>query len=422
MNLQNNRPVSPWTYIAVVLGVALGLSVSLGPSTHATAGIFMRPLHAEFGWGRFVVSLSHSASFLGLTLGSPLIGMLMDRFGVRRVIMLIGVIYGLVFAAMSLQNGGVAIWVGLSLLGGICGASVSVVSYLSVLPQWFDRHLGLALGLATMGLGIGVIVMPPIAQYLVTTFGWRTAYLILGGGTIPVTLLACALIKERKGVNSAVRDGHRRSDATAEGHSLAEAIRSYRLWAIWLTFLIGSSCTLALVPQLPAMLADRGFGPADAARGVSMLGFGLLAGRFITGVLIDRVHAPFVACIFFIAGAAGALLLHFSQSYSSLLVAAGLIGLTIGAEGDLISYLVRAYFGVRSFGTLYGIAYSGYGLGSVIGPLAIGAYFDQHGNYELPLIVLPLLLLTASALVLTLGRYRVNGNNPDGLTSSLTEA
>jgi len=419
MDQLNNRPVGRWTYFALVLGAALGMFAGLTPSFHAAGGIFARAVGMEFGWGRSVASLSYSASMLGLTLGGPLVGMLMDRFGVRRIIFVLGLAYALAVIGMSQQNGSIALWIGLSGLVGIFGAAVSVVGYLAVLPQWFDRRLGLALALAMCGLGIGTMIMPPFAQYLASNYGWRAAYAVLGAGSIPLTLLACLLIKERKPVK---RSGQPGRSAPADGVPLADAVKTYRLWAIWLIFLVGSSCTLALVPQLPTMLADRGFTPADAARGASVLGIGLLAGRLLTGVLLDRIHAPFVTCVFLVAGACGILLLRVSHDFSALLCAAALVGLTIGAEGDLISYLVRSYFGLRSFGTLYGLCFSGYGLGAVIGPVAIGAYFDRHGNYDLPLIILPCLLLGACVLSLTLGRYRDSGRGLASTTSSLIGA
>ncbi|CAG9186048.1 MFS transporter [Cupriavidus pinatubonensis] len=419
MDQLNHRPVERWTYIAVVLGAALGMFAGLTPSFHAAAGIFVRAVGPEFGWGRSVASLSYSASMLGLTLGSPLVGLLMDRFGVRRIIVVLGLAYAIAVIGMSQQNGSIALWVGLSGLVGIFGAAVSVVGYLAVLPQWFDRRLGLALALAMGGLGIGTMLMPPFAQFLVSSFGWRTAYILLGAGSIPLTLLACTLIRERKQVQRTRQPGR---SAAVDGLPLAEAIKTYRLWAIWLVFLIGSSCTLALVPQLPTMLADRGITPADAARGASVLGIGLLAGRLMTGMLLDRLHAPFVACAFFVAGACGIFLLRASHDFSALLCAAALIGLTIGAEGDLISYLVRSYFGLRSFGTLYGLCFSGYGLGAVIGPVAIGAWFDRFGNYEQALVVLPCLLLVACMLTLTLGRYRNAGQPLADMKSSLNGA
>jgi MFS family permease len=413
MDRQGIRHIGRWTYVSIVIGAAIGMFAGV-TSFNSVPGIFARPLAAEFGWGRMEMSLSFSATLLGMAVGSPLIGMLMDRFGIRRVITWSGVAFGLAVICMSKQDGSKVMWIGLSALIGVVGAGVSVLGYLAVFPQWFDRRLGLALALAMCGLGIGSMVMPTFAQYLMTHYGWRTAYVILGGASLPLMLLACSLLKEHK-VDA--RDRRSTLPMCTEGMTLGRAMKGYRLWAIWLTFMLGSICTLALVPHLPSMFIDRGINVEDAARGASMLGVGLLAGRLLTGVLLDHVHAPLVAVLFFLGGAVGILLFHISRDYQVLLLAAALIGLTIGAEGDLISYLVRAYLGMRSFGTLYGIAFSGYCLGSVVGPLGIGAYFDRYGSYDLLLVVLPCVLVGACALILTLGRYPGTSGRIEAVTS-----
>jgi predicted MFS family arabinose efflux permease len=260
------------------------------------------------------------------------------------------------------------------------------------------------------------MVMPQLVQYLVSNLGWRAAYAVVGGASIPLTLLACALIRERKG---ALPRGRQTAARSTDGLSIGEAVRSYRLWAIWLIFLIAAACTHPLVPHIPAILADRGFSGADAARCASVLGIGLLVGRLLTGILLDRIHAAVVTFLFFIVGAGGIVLLYATVDFQGLLLAAGLVGLTIGAEGDLISYLVRSYFGLRAFGTLYGIAFSGYGLGAVIGPVATGAYFDRYGSYDLPLQLMPVLLVGACVLSLTLGRYPRAGESLAAANPSL---
>ncbi|HBO81217.1 MAG TPA: MFS transporter, partial [Cupriavidus sp.] len=169
-----------WIYVSVILGAALGMLAGYAPLFNATAGVFVRPLAAEFGWGRSQASLSYAASMFGLAVVSPIVGAMMDRFGVRRVIVCSAIVFGLATAAMSLQNGSMLMWVALSVVVGVSGAATSVLGYLAVLPQWFDRRLGLALGIAMCGLGAGTVILPITAQFLVTTFGWRMAYVGLG--------------------------------------------------------------------------------------------------------------------------------------------------------------------------------------------------------------------------------------------------
>lgn len=397
------QPAGKWIYISVVFGAALGMLIGYSPLFNATAGVFSRPLAAEFGWGRSEAALSYAASAFGVVIVSPLIGTLMDRFGIRRVVAISAVVFGLAIAAMALQDGSKTRWIILSIVVGVSGAATSPLGYLSAVPQWFDRRLGLALGIAMCGLGAGTVVMPMTAQYLVSTYGWRAAYAVLGGGAIFFSLMACGLLRERQRI---VQHAAANTAQSTEGVAISATLRSYRLWAIWLTFVLASASTLSLVPHLPAMFVDRGFSAAEAAYSASTVGIGLLIGRIGTGILIDRIHAPFVACTFFFGGAIGLLLLRGAADYNTLLASTVLIGLAIGAEGDLISYLIRAYFGARFSGTLFGVAFSGYGFGAVVGPISLGAWFDRQGNYEVPLMAMPCLLLVAGLLTLSLGRYR----------------
>lgn len=397
--------ISRGGYASVVLGAALGMFAGYAPLFNGTAGIFMRPVAAEFHWGRSEVALSFAASMLGLALVSPLVGRWMDRYGVRRVILLSALLFSLATMGMALQPGNLVLWVLLSAVVGMTGAATSVLGYLSILPQWFDRRLGLATGLSMCGLGVGAVILPASAQYMVTHLGWRMAYAGLGGVALVLAVAAFLLLRERR-VATASHDG-----AGAGGISLSQAVRSYRLWAIWVAFTLVSAATIAVNPHLPAMITDKGFTPAEAARMASMVGLGLLLGRLATGLLLDRIHAPYVAVVFFAAGCCGLLLLRDSHNYSALLLASALVGLTIGAEGDLVSYLIRVYFGQRSFGTLYGIAFSGFGIGAVAGPVCMGLYYDAHKQYGLPLVVMSCMLVVAAALLLSLGRYERLGSH-----------
>lgn len=396
---------SRWGYTAIILGAALGMFAGYAPLFNGTAGVFMRPVAAEFHWGRSEVALSFAASMLGLSLVSPLVGRWMDRYGVRRVVLVSAVLFALATAGMALQPGNLAVWVILSIIIGMTGAATSVLGYLSIMPQWFDRRLGLATALSMCGLGVGAVILPAAAQHMVMHSGWRMAYAGLGAGALVLGVAAYLLLREHR-----VEAGPRGA-ADAAGMPFGQALRSYRLWAIWVAFTLVSAATIAINPHLPAMVADKGFTPAAAARMASMVGLGLLLGRLVTGLLLDRIHAPYVAVAFFAAGCCGLLLLRDSHDYSVLLLASALVGLTIGAEGDLVSYLIRAYFGQRSFGALYGIAFSGFGIGAVAGPVCMGLYYDAHKQYGLPLVIMCCMLVLAAALLLSLGRYERLGRH-----------
>lgn len=396
---------------AIVAGAAIGMAIGYAPAFNATAGVFAPAILREFHWTREQAAISYAASMGGLAAASPFVGMLMDRFGVRRVILVSAIVFSLAVACMSLQSGGSGAWIALSLVIGVAGAATSVLGYLAILPQWFDRRLGLATGCAMIGLGIGAAAAPTATQHLIAVFHWRHAYQIIAGVSLVGSLLACALIRERKRAPRSVRhDGHF-PDVT----EMAPAFSALKLGIIFAVAFLASSATLSLNPHLPALLTDRGLSAGAAAHCASLIGVGILIGRLLSGILIDRLHAPFVGAGFFLAGAAGYLLLMNAASLQSAMLACACIGLAIGAEGDLLSYLVRAYLGLRRFGLHYGIAFAGYAFGAVVGPLMVGRYFDLNGNYELPLRLAPVVLLVACALLISLGKYRaLRSTQPEG--------
>jgi MFS transporter, OFA family, oxalate/formate antiporter len=400
MEAEAGREGSAITNIMNVCGAALGMAVGFAAIFISTNGVFIPAVLRDFHWGRAQAAQSYAASMLGLALVSPLIGILMDRFGVRRVVLISAFIFAVAMACMGLQNGNTFWWIGLSLIIGMSGAATSVLGYLAILPQWFDRRLGLAIGLAMVGLGVGTIVLPALSANLIAMFGWRTAYQVLAAISLAGALLAFLMLCENRKPYKAVA-------AATHGTSVSFAVRhkSLKVFVIFVGAFLASSAVLSLGPHLPALLMDRGISAQDAAKSASLIGLGILVGRLSSGFLVDRVHAPFVACCYFLCGAAGFILLRQVDSYQGALLASVLVGLAIGAEGDLLSYLVRAYIGLDGFGLFYGIVFSGYSLGAVVGPVVTGRYFDTHQNYSLPLQAGPVLLVTASLLFLSLGRY-----------------
>ncbi|WP_321796002.1 MFS transporter [Caballeronia sp. J97] len=408
------------TYVRNVVGAALGMAVGFAAIFIATNGVFIPSIVRDFHWGRAQASQSYSASMLGLALVSPLVGVLMDRFGVKRVVFVSALAFAIAMACMAFQTGNTVSWIALSLLIGMAGAATSVLGYLTILPQWFDRRLGLAIGLAMVGLGSGTVVMPALSAYLITQVGWRHAYQVLAAISLAGALVAFLLLREKPGIQRKLRRH------TGSGTSLAGVgpvrRRALKVFLIFAGALCASTAVLSLVPHLPALLMDRGFSASEAARCASLVGLGILIGRLTSGLLVDRIHAPLVACMYFASGAIGFVLLRQIESYEGALLASVLVGLAIGAEGDLLSYLTRAYLGMEKFGLFYGIVFSGYSLGAVFGPMATGHYFDATRSYVLPMQIAPILLLAACLFLLSLGRYSKPGTHGSGSLNGVAVA
>jgi MFS family permease len=399
----------------VVLAAGLGLAFHAGPLIVPTFGVFLKPLSQEFGWSRTQISLAFSLFTLGLTITMPLIGRLVDRMGARTVIVRAVLLFGLGVLSLSFLSAQLWHFYAVYLFLGIVGGGTAMVPYTKVISRWFDRQRGLALGLAGAAFSVSAALMPPLAQTLIATVGWRHTYGIMGllviGITIPVVVL---WLKESPEVMGLTPDGETLGPgvmatqrSAAEGMSFQEARQTSAFWFMGGAFFLISigfhGCVIHLVP----LLTDRGLSTQSAALVASATAMAGLTGKVGVGYLLDRCFAPYVAVCFFCGFALGLLLLWSGAAGSVVLMAVALVGLGLGAELDVMPYMVSRYFGLRAFGEIYSYTFALFTLGGVIGPLLMGAGFDATGSYRVVLGTFALAALTAAGLMSRLGPYRV---------------
>jgi len=378
----------------VVVAAAIGSFLSYGPISAFTFGVFIKPLHEEFGWSRTDISLGFSLSLLMLSVVAPVVGRLIDRCGARRVIVPSVAVFGAGVASMSLLSPSLWHFYAVYVLLGVVSVGAATLPYLTVVSQWFDRQRGLALGLAMIGVGLGTFVMPALAQALIDAVGWRSAYVVLGAMVICITIPVVApFLKETPTLMGLQPDGVTATQSTPTQHGNepqgltgAEVWHLITFWQVVLAFFCMSvsvhGCLIHLVP----MLTDRGLSDQSAALATSFLGGALLVARVGAGYLLDRVAAASVA-IAFLAGASLGVLLLWNEAVGILaFVAAILIGLGVGAETDLMPYVVSRYFGLRAFGEILGYVLTAWGLGGVVGPFVMGVGFDATGSYSTVLL------------------------------------
>lgn len=197
-----------------------------------------------------------------------------------------------------------------------------------------------------------------------------------------------------------------RLDPQKEGMSFPEAWHTDTFWLMVSAFFLMSASVHGCLIHLVPLLTDRGVSPQNAALATSLLGGALLLGRVGAGYLLDRFFAAAVAVCFFCGAALGFILLWSEVTGSLAFAAAFLVGLGLGAEGDIIAYLVSRYFGLRAFGEIYGYAFAAFTLGGVVGPLLMGVGFDSTGSYGLVLSAFVVATLVAAGLMTRLGPYR----------------
>jgi MFS family permease len=385
----------------VVLGSLLGLMVGNGPIMQFTFGIFLKPITEEFGWNRTQASL---ALVLGVTLTAicvPFAGGLMDRHGVRAVTLPAIALLAAFTAAVAFVATSPILFIVLYGLMGIAAAGQTPLPYAKAITAWFDDKRGLALGIAMAGVGLGAALIPQFAQALVSSYGWRGAYIGLGVGVFMLAFPAVLFLVKMPPRES----GNTQPSAQAlPGLSLREAAHTSEFRALAATCFLVACATNGTIAHVVPLLGDRGVTASEAAGSLAFAGLSLIIGRIWAGYMLDRMHGPIVSAVFFALPLIGIGLLAANVSSPALCVV--LIGLGLGAEVDLIAYLTSRYMGLKSFGEIYGLLFAIFLLGSAVGPLVMGVSFDVFASYGPCIAVFAGALIAAIYLMLRQGEYR----------------
>ena len=404
--LQNHPPHSlsesdPGYYgWRVALAACFGVMAGFGSLFVYTFAAFVKPLGAEFGWSREVVS--RGFGFAAITLGacSPLLGRWIDRYGPRRIILPCMTVFGCGVALLALLRSQVWQFYVTCIVLGAVGNGAAHLAYSRSISTWFQRRLGMALAFVMVGAGLGAMILPVVAQTIITHSGWRAAYLSLGCIALLLGLpLSWRYVRERGPVeNPAALVEH-------SGKTWQQGLQSFPFWIIVAVLCVSSISMNGAITQMSALLTDRGITAKQAALCASMLGGSSLLGRVVVGWLLDRFFGARVALLVNLVTAAGVFLLARANSFSAGCAAAALIGVGAGGEAAITPYLLTRYFGLRSFSTLYGLTWSFYAASAAVGPVILGRAFDSTGSYSSLLVALAAALAAAAATNLLLPRY-----------------
>jgi predicted MFS family arabinose efflux permease len=387
----------------IVFGATLSMLVGQGPVILYTLGLFIKPLNQEFGWDRASISAAGGVAATFSAISVPFVGSLIDRWGVRTVLLPIVVLCASSVALIALTPKSVLVFMLLFAVTGVLGSGQGPLGYAKCVSAWFDSRRGLALGITMSGIGLGAASIPQYAQFLIGNLGWRAAYAGLGLLTLIVAFPAVFLfIREPAKAKTAAAQSsaseHRPPDL-----EVREVLGGRRFWLIACALLLVSTVTQGLVVHTVPLLTDNGYSPEAAATLMIAVGLSTMAGRLLSGYLVDRIFAPFLAAFFFALPCLGIYLL-----YSTVSPVVGIIslGLASGTEIDMIGFLTPRYFGMKRFGQLYGYLFASFVAGSAIGPYMMGLAFERLHSYEPALWMFSAFMLIASGAILSLGPYR----------------
>jgi MFS family permease len=385
----------------IVLAALIGTACGMSGISIFTLGVMTKPLADTFGWSRAEIQGLLACFVVGALIGSPIVGLLMDRHGVRAVTIASTVGFAVSLVLLGLFTNSLWQFYAFGVLSGTVGAGTTSVTWSRAVMSWFRIKRGLALGVALTGSGFCAAFAPIYATWLVQEFGWRMAY--VGLAVLPALIaLPLTLLFLRPPPEATTAE----VTADQEGKTLPQALRTYAFWGIGLGLLLAGFGTSGVIPNLIPLLTDRGLTAMGAAEIAGLMGFAVIAGRLLAGYLIDRIWAPAVAAVLLGVPAVASFILAGEQhSQMVTTVAAMVVGLAGGAEYDLLAFLTARYLGFKHFGAIYGTMYAVFITGTGIAPIVFGAFYDVQGDYVTALYFGAACFVGSAAMMLTLGRY-----------------
>lgn len=395
------------------LVIAASMAFSFTSIMTAAAGLFMEPLGKEFGWSRALLSSGTSIAAVTTFFLSPLFGLFIDRIGVRPLALPGLALMAVTIASLAFLNGEPWMWFAIwSVYAAAALATKSTVWTASVASA-FDAGRGLAMGLVLSGSALAQGITPYLTNFLIDSYGWRMAFVWLGLGWGSLALVLC-IFWLRDGYDASRKARAANPDAAhgkslladAPGLSIPEAWRSSALWRIAISTLIIMVVSIALVVHQIPILQSIGVDRSVAAAWASIAGLCGVAGKLVTGWLLDRYAARWVGGLTLGATTMTFVLLLMPDRSMAMIVAAMLInGYAAGTKLQITGYLTSAYGGMKNFGLVFGSMASLIALGSGFGPLMAGFLYDHYGNYDVYLWIGIVGTLISSFLIFGLGPY-----------------
>ena len=384
----------------VAAAAFVGVMVSFAPIVPYTFSLFLNPLHAAFGWQREAIAGTFALAAITVAVVSPGIGVLLDRFPPRRIILPSIVVFALALASLSRLGPSIQRFYLTYFILGLVANGTAQFAYTRTILTWFTRRRGLAVALILTGSGVGSILIPPLTQWVIDHHGWRNAYLMLGGIALLGMPLTALLVRNRP-------VAPREDESLMSGMTVAAALRTSPFWILASIIMLSAFGENGLVTNLAAMLTEHGVTVQAAALALSVRGGAGILGRLCTGFLIDRFPAQRIQTAILLVSAAGTFILAFSGTSVMALVGAALLGIGLGSEADVAPYLLARYFGRKHFSVLYGLTWTAYAIGGATGPMVIGHFYDRAGSYEPRCVVgLGFTTLLAAGISLFLRRDR----------------
>ncbi|MBN9562530.1 MAG: MFS transporter [Alphaproteobacteria bacterium] len=362
----------------VIVGAGVVITC-IGLGTIFALSVFLQPISGAMGWSRTGISTAALLNFLAMGAGSFLWGALSDRFGTRAVVLCGGLLLGVGLMAASQTGSLVQFQIAFGAVAGLAAGSF-YAPLTATATRWFTRHRSLAVALVTAGTGIGSMTVAPLARWLITSYEWRTAMLVIGVLAWVVILPVAFLLRDPPIGSSA--GGKTQAGGDDRGFTVAQALRTPQFAAIALTFFACCAAHSGPIFHMVSYAIDCGVGAMTATVVFGTAGLAALCGRVVFGLVGDRFGAKRTMLIGLTIQAVAIYLYVLVRAPASFYALSLVFGLAYGGVMPLYAILVREYFGARIMGTVFGAVAMASTLGMAIGPWAGGWLFDRFGSYS----------------------------------------
>lgn len=385
-HLKTQSPRFFYGYVIVLAGLFI---LMLTNGTMYSFSVFLKPVSEEFGWARAMTTGAYSLFLFVLACLYLVTGRLSDRFGPRILITVCGLLLGLGYLLMSQVS---SLW-HLYLLYGVLvasGMSGGFVPLTSTVARWFVKRRGVMTGIVVAGAGLGVVVMPPLSSWLISNYGWRTCYMIIGGIALALIMLAAQFLRRDPAkMRQQAYGEHPNRDACGQqsailqisGFSFREARHTRQFWMLCLIYFCFGSGMQSIMAHIVSHATDLGISALTAANIVAVIGGVNIVGRVGTGIISDRAgnRASLVAVLASLAAAF--FWLQVTRELWSFYIFAIVFGFSMGGGIALESPVVVELFGLKEHGSILGFVVSISIIGGALGSFMAGRIFDMTGNY-----------------------------------------
>jgi MFS family permease len=351
-----------------------------------TFAVFLLSVQKGLGVSRADITLTYSVYMLAYGLSAPFAGQLIDRLGAR-----VTYSFGLTMLGLAYVLGGSAgeLWqylLTVGLLGGLGSASLGMIVASSLLSRWFTTRIGAVIAVPYAAVGMGMLLLPPLTQVLLSAYDWRFAHHLLGAGVLLALPLMVLLPVRRMTAGSPHWRALRRGAAvnSAGVWTVATAVRTGAFWGLFAAYLFTSLAAYSVLPHSVAFLVEQGFHPLLAASAFGMTGMLSVLGILAVGWLSDRYGRLRTVTVTYLSTMLGVALLILVTRWHSLWLLYGFVlffGLMQGARGPVIVALVAVLFPGGGVGAIYGTLSLAMGIGAAAGSWTSGLLYEHTGSY-----------------------------------------